>query len=311
MLTYIGFHLRYTFPVIGLLAVLTRPFINRKEIFKIVFISIMALTYTTPWDNYMIYNKAWTFPPERVIAYIGYVPIEEYMFFVIQTVLSSLWALLCVRWSTPCLNFNYNQKSYLLIRWVPIIFLSIVTVVGYVIAVPGKDTFYLGCVFWWVCPVIMFLWYGTGNYFVKKIMPSSFAIIVSTLYLSWIDKIALKAKVWQINETTSLQISMVEDLPFEEAFFFLVSNFLVILAVLTFDKSCGMIETYTLEFPLRFSLSWKFIRQVILAFATSEYKMPSIVTKDINRCIEILSSASKSITTATYLLPDGKIPKYM
>lgn len=309
MLTYLGFHLRYTLPLIGLQLVLTRPFINRQEIFKIVFISVMALTYTTPWDNYMIYSGAWTFPSERVIAFVGYVPIEEYMFFIIQTVLSSLWTLLILRWSMPCLNFNYDQKNYQLIRWVPILFLSIVVVVGYRITIPGKETFYLGCIFWWVSPVIMFLWYGAGNFFIKKIISSSIAITVSTLYLSWIDKIALQANVWQVNEKTCLQIPMVEGLPFEEAFFFFISNTLVVLAVLAFDKSCGMLETYTLEFPQRPSLSWKFIRQLFWVFATPEYEMPSIVTQDIKQCIGVLSSASKSFTAASLLLPAGKIPK--
>ncbi|KAL4119362.1 hypothetical protein QTP88_012178 [Uroleucon formosanum] len=99
----------------------------------------------------------WKYSPDRDLAVIGYAPIEEYMFFIIQTVLTSLWALLCVRWSTPCLNFNYEKRSYQLIRWVPITFFTMVMIVGYKLAIPGQGTFYIGCILFWVFPAIIFL----------------------------------------------------------------------------------------------------------------------------------------------------------
>ncbi|XP_027845625.2 uncharacterized protein LOC114125977 [Aphis gossypii] len=305
MTTYIDIHLFYILPVIGVLSLITRPFLNRSEVFKISFISIIAFVYTTPWDNYIIYNKGWSYPSEKVLGVFGYVPIEEYMFFITQTVLTSLWALLCVRWSTPCLNFNYDKHSYQLIRWIPIAFLAIATVVGYIITIPGQPTFYLGCILWWVSPVVMFLWYGAGNFFVKKIIPCSFAVLVPTLYLCWVDQFALKENIWHINEKTMLNIFVAEDLPFEEAFFFFISNVIIVLAGTCYDKSRGIIETYTLEFPQRFSISWTYIRQMFWAFATSEYNLPQIVTGDIKESIEIIKVASKSFTTASFLFQAG------
>jgi len=150
------------------------------------------------------------------------------------------------------------------------------------------------------------MWYGAGNFFVKKIIPSSFAIVVPTLYLCWVDQVALKHKVWHINEKTSLNIFLIEDLPLEEAFFFFVSNFIVVLAGTCYDKACGIIETYTLEYPLRFSISWKFICQLFWAFVTSEYNMPQIVTGDIKKSIKILMDASKSFTAASFFFQAGK-----
>jgi len=306
MLTYIDFHLKYTLTVIGVLSLIARPFINHSEVFKIAVISAIAFVYTTPWDNYVIYSDAWKYPPDRVLAIIGYVPIEEYMFFIIQTVLTSLWALLCVRWSTPCLNFNYDKRSYQLIRWVPITILTIVTIVGYKLVIPGQRTFYLGCILCWVSPVIIFLWYEAGNFFVKKIIPSTFAIVVPSLYLCWIDQLALKENVWHINEETSLNIFIVDDLPIEEAFFFFVVNTIIVLAGTCFDKASGVTETYTSEYPLRFSISWKYVCQLFSAFAASEYNMPQIVTKDIKESIKIITVASKSFTTASFLFSAGK-----
>lgn len=306
MLTYIDVHLKYTLPVIGVLSLITRPFINRPEIFKIVFIVVIALVYTTPWDNYIIYNDCWTYQPERVLAVIGFVPVEEYMFFVVQTVMTSLWALLCVRWSTPCLNFNYDKQSYQLIRWVPITFFTVFTILGYRMVIPGQETFYLGCILCWVFPVIIFLWYGAGNFFVKKIIPSSVAIVVPTLYLCWVDQLALKENIWHINENTSLNIFVIDDLPLEEALFFFVVNFIIVLAGTAVDKASGVIETYTLEYPQRFSINWKCIRQLFWAFARSEYHMSPTVTEDIKESINVLTEASKSFTTASFLFKAGK-----
>uniref|UniRef100_A0A2H8TP90 Bifunctional lycopene cyclase/phytoene synthase n=1 Tax=Melanaphis sacchari TaxID=742174 RepID=A0A2H8TP90_9HEMI len=306
MLTYIDVHLFYTLPVIGVLSLIAQPFLNRSEVFKITLLSTIAFVYTTPWDNYVIHNQGWSYPPEKILGFIGYIPIEEYMFFILQTVLTSLWALLCVRWSTPCLNFNYDKYSYQLIRWIPIAFLAIATIVGYIITIPGQATFYLGCILWWVSPVVIFMWYGAGNFFVKKIIPCSFAIVVPTLYLCWVDRMALKENIWHIGENTMLNIFVIEDLPLEEALFFFISNVIIVLGGTSFDKARGIIETYTLEYQQRFSFSWTYFRQLFWAFMASEYNMPQIVTKDIKKSIEIIKAASKSFTIASFLFQSGK-----
>lgn len=310
MLTYIDVHLIYTLPVIGLLILIVWPFINRSEVLKIITISTVAVIYTTPWDSYVIYNGAWTYPPERVLAVIGIVPIEEYMFFVIQSVMTTLWTLLCVRWTIPCFSFNYNKSSYNLIRWIPILLLSIITVMGYKLAIPGQNTFYMGCILCWACPVLIFMWYGAGNFFVKKIVPSLIAIIVPTVYLWRVDQIALKNNIWHISESASLNIFFIDDLPVEEAFFFFVTNLFIVLAVHCCDKARGMMDTYSFQFPLKFGITWNFIYQMFSAFTTSECSMPSIVTEDIRTCADVLNIASKSFSTAGMFFQAGKAIHY-
>ncbi|XP_025196896.1 bifunctional lycopene cyclase/phytoene synthase-like [Melanaphis sacchari] len=305
MLTYIDVHLIYTLPVIAVLALITWPFISRLELFKIAFVCTMAFVYTTPWDNYIIFHNAWMYKPKNILAVIGYVPVEEYMFFVIQTVMTSLWALVCTRWSPACFYFNFNKTSYTLIRWIPILVLAFTAIQGYNIAVPGKDTFYLGCILWWSCPVIMFLWYGAGNYFVKKSTSTAIAVIVPTLYLCWVDRIALKDDVWHINEKTSLNIFVVDDLPFEECLFFLITNVIIVLGSMAFDKSYGLADTYTFEFLLNYDTSWKYNIQQMRAFLTAECDMSPSPVNDIRRCLNVLKTASKSFNVASLVFPAG------
>src|SRR5512139_1668320 len=58
----------------------------------------LALIYTTPWDNYLVATGVWWYDPALVTGLrLGYVPIEEYTFFVVQTLLTGFWALALMR----------------------------------------------------------------------------------------------------------------------------------------------------------------------------------------------------------------------
>ncbi|XP_026807314.1 bifunctional lycopene cyclase/phytoene synthase-like [Rhopalosiphum maidis] len=300
MLTYMDIHLKYTLSVIGVLALITRPFLCRMETTKIAFISTVALLYTTLCYNYTILNGARTYSPEKVSGVIGNIPVDEYISVVLQVVLVSLWAYLCVRWKHQCLNFNHDKQSYQTIRWMPILLLNVTTAIGYGLAVPGQQTFYLGSIMCWASPVIMVMWYGAGNYFVKNLIPSSFAIAIPTLYLLLVNRIALKEDVWHLNKTTSLNVSVANGLPLEEALFTFITTAMIVLAGNCYDKAYSMIITFSLIYPHQFSFSRSFIGQMFKAFATSEYTMPSIVTDDLKYCIKLLDS-SHSFGTSNYL----------
>lgn len=304
MLSYTGIHLTYVLPAIGVLIIITRPFLDRFEITKIAFISIVALFYTAPCYNYNIVNEARTYTPERLLGVLGNVPVEEYVSVVLQIVLTTLWAMLCVRWKFPFFNFNHDKQSYQKIRWIPILLLSVVTAIGYEMAVPGQKTFYFGSILCWASPVIIVMWYGAGNYFVKNLMPSSIAIVVPTLYLLWVNRIALKEDVWHLNKTTSLNMFVVDGLPLEEALFVSITTVMVVMAGACYDKAYSTIVSFTLIYPHQFSLNKKFICQMFRAFATSEYSLPSNVTEDLIINVKSLDNAN-TMFTSCYLYHYG------
>lgn len=60
---------------------------------------VIAFTYTTPWDNYLVATGVWWYDPDLVTGIIwGWVPIEEYTFFVVQPILGGLWLLVLFRY---------------------------------------------------------------------------------------------------------------------------------------------------------------------------------------------------------------------
>jgi lycopene cyclase domain-containing protein len=101
-MTYFGFLLRFVFvPILILLAVTIwderrgkdTPAFQKKLVWRIIFVHVaLALVYTTPWDNYLVASGVWSYNPKLVSGIVfGWVPLEEYTFFIVETVLSGLW----------------------------------------------------------------------------------------------------------------------------------------------------------------------------------------------------------------------------
>ena len=68
-------------PIIVLIVTL-RAQIRRSHRIACGLVCLLALVYTTPWDNYAAYKKLWTFAPDFVgTVWIGYLPLEEYLFY--------------------------------------------------------------------------------------------------------------------------------------------------------------------------------------------------------------------------------------
>ena len=116
-MSYSVFHCFFTLPMVAILALCVRrrvksqrpedasriPQLERvvleaqqlrgRMLHASLVLALLALTYTTPWDNYLVYKGIWSYPAGRVMATVGWVPVEEYSFFVIQTALTCLWFL--------------------------------------------------------------------------------------------------------------------------------------------------------------------------------------------------------------------------
>lgn len=54
---------------------------------------VVVYAATSPWDNLAVKWGLWGFDPELIWGIkVGYLPLEEYLFFGLQTVLVGLWA---------------------------------------------------------------------------------------------------------------------------------------------------------------------------------------------------------------------------
>lgn len=174
------------------------------------------------------------------------VPIEEVFFFVIQSIFTSQLYVLLGLFETPTQHLNYSTQTWTkkLLRWGPLPVLAAICLTGWRIAVPETHTFYLGCISWWITPIMAFLWTIAGDHFLSRARTAILTIAIPTVYLCLVDTIALRAGTWHITERTSTGIFVWKDLPLEEAVFFLVTNTLLTCGMSAFERSFAVIDVF-------------------------------------------------------------------
>jgi putative membrane protein len=86
-MTYLRFHLIFNLPLLILLAALTGPVPwTAGEVDALGLVLLAVMIFTAPWDNFAAKWGIWGFPREKYSLRIGYLPIEEYAFFLLQSV---------------------------------------------------------------------------------------------------------------------------------------------------------------------------------------------------------------------------------
>ena len=88
------------FLLVPLVAVLAagRRRLDRRLAFILGAVSLVAILYTGPWDNAIIANGVWSYGRTQVVGILlGHVPLEEYVFYVLQTCLVGCVAALLLR----------------------------------------------------------------------------------------------------------------------------------------------------------------------------------------------------------------------
>ena len=195
-----------------------------------IILTIIALIYTTPWDNFLVANKIWYYDTNKVIGIlIGYVPIEEYTFFVLQTLLVSAFIFTFIR--TLYLN-STDEKERREIRVISTVLLFLVWITAIFTYISQINALiYMNLILIWALPPIMLqLMYGADILWERK-LPLVLFILISTTYLSTIDALAISANIWTISLNTSTGLLIGGILPIEELVFFLVTNVLIIFGI--------------------------------------------------------------------------------
>eukprot|EP00127_Corallochytrium_limacisporum_P003121 Clim_evm50s146 gene=Clim_evmTU50s146 len=239
-LSYAAFHCLFMFPAIIALQFL-RPRQSHLEVQSIASICTIAFIWTVPWDNYLVYRKVWGYGESRVFATIGYVPVEEYAFFLLQPVLTGIWLLFLLGHKTsrewPSWNFGFLGWAS---RAIGVIFCTAVGAWGYVQWQEGNEGMYMGLILAWAMGPVAVQWAYGAPYLLCYWDTILAAVAVPTLYLWAADSIAIKDGIWWISKeyTFGIDIPTSPDLdlslPIEEAMFFFVTNVLCVFGITLF-----------------------------------------------------------------------------
>jgi lycopene cyclase domain-containing protein len=243
-MTYFGFLLRFVGTPLLILAILTYWDHKRGKRmpeqlngmpgwFIIAAHIVAAVVWTTPWDNYLVATGVWYYDPNLVTGItLGWVPIEEYTFFVVQTLLTGLWVLWLARNMKPA-PAPLPRRPKLNIA--AAIVVGVIVIASWILFfsdwAPGT---YLGLAAGWLLiPVIPQMLMGADALWHNRRLVL-LGLLPPWLYLSVMDSLAITAGTWTIDPDQSLPILLFGVLPIEEFIFFGLTNMLIVFGMVLF-----------------------------------------------------------------------------
>jgi len=230
-MSYLTFHLIFLIPpIVGLLFTLRTPRDTDGGLrvgLTLPVICFIALVYTTPWDNYLVARQIWWYGPERVIGTIGYVPIEEYLFFVLQPLLTGLVLYHYLGRYGPT-----RRPSSMWAAWGGTSFFLGLTLLGLTFLLDDQaKTLYFALILVWAPPILAGMWLYDGKTLWALRIPLVTSSFLPTAYLWVADTVAIRSKIWTISPEYTVGMAP-WGLPLEEASFFFFTNLLVVQGIL-------------------------------------------------------------------------------
>ena len=239
-MSYACFLLCFIAPPTVALALLLRRRPPRAPAYAsgIPILALIAFVYTTPWDQYLVARGIWTYPGDRVVATLGGVPVEEYVFFVAQTLLVGLWTWwLRGRMPLRTVRSKGGAKARTAIfaacaaAWAGCWHL-----LGHP---PGT---YAALILLWALPPLCLQWIFAPGVLAANARFVAIAVATAGGYLSAADAYALADGIWSITETTSLGWKL-GNVPAEEILFFTITSLLVVQGLVLWEWVRGRENT--------------------------------------------------------------------
>ncbi len=232
-MTYLHFHAVFIVPVLAVLAFVRwkgAPTRLPRPTWSAAILCLLALGYTAPWDNYLVARGVWTYREERILAAwkLGYVPLEEYIFFVLQTILTALiFFHFASRAPAEASRITAPAGGAFRPGTIGALSMLLLTVAGGAAIFSGGRWLYFGLISAWAGPVLALHWAigGRSLWAARRLITR--AVSFATVYLWIVDAIAIDWEIWAISPHYSLGVTIL-GLPLEEAWFFLLTNLLVV-----------------------------------------------------------------------------------
>ena len=229
-MTYLRFHLIFNLPLLILLAALTGtvPW-TADEGLALGIVLLAVMIFTAPWDNLAAKWGIWGFPREKYSVRLGYLPVEEYAFFLLQ----SANVMLAVRalfhffsyWQTG--QITGIGKGTLICLAATIVPWAFVTLqLRWLRRKAGPRVNYAVHLAWFL-PVIFSQWILApwlfwGHAGLLALVTAAFGI-----YYTLADLAAVRAGTWFFDEKQITGVKLGGILPWEEIAFFFLTSLLV------------------------------------------------------------------------------------
>jgi lycopene cyclase domain-containing protein len=236
--TYWAFHALFNLPLLlAAFALGGGFFFQAGSLAAAGLVLAIVMAFTTPWDNHAVAKGIWGFPRERFTLKCWHLPVEEYAFFVIESLqvmalvsgLARLFPDLASSdppqaWVDParglllsgffipwaCLGWRHGKR------------------------VSGTRWHYAWHLLYWFVPVLFLQWVVGGHILWPRLgLVLAAAGLVGT-WLSFADWIAVKQGIWFFDENQISGWKCFRVLPWEEVAFFYLTAWLVAQSYLLF-----------------------------------------------------------------------------
>lgn len=223
--TYLAVHLIFILPPMFLVATLAyardRATWGRVPFVGVVVILLLAVVYTTPWDNLLIERGVWWYADGVTAATLGAVPLGEFLFFLLQPILVALWLYNLDIPTHGSLRLSRRTRLAGLAAGIA------VGALGAGLLVAGPSTVYLGAILAWGGPILAIQWAFGWPHLIRARRAVALGIGVPTAYLWFVDWYAISNGLWTISPTYTVGIAPF-GLPIEEMIFFLMTNVFIV-----------------------------------------------------------------------------------
>jgi lycopene beta-cyclase len=228
--TYFRFHWIFNIPLLILLAALGWGDAWTPGAMQAAgWVVLAAFVFTTPWDNIAARRGIWGFPPEKYTLRIGWLPVEEYLFFILQTlnVILGVHAL-----------FRFQPDWHRWIETIPNLWTGICAALSLPVWIviglqlrgwrrrQGPRVNYLLHLAWFL-PVIYAQWLLGPWLFAAHAGLLALVTFAFGLYYTAADYLAVRAGLWFFDPAQITGWKAAGLLPWEEIAFFCLTSLLV------------------------------------------------------------------------------------
>ncbi|MEM1156700.1 MAG: lycopene cyclase domain-containing protein [Verrucomicrobiota bacterium] len=232
-MSYFRFHLVFTLPLLGVLLLAgAADWKDPCVLGTALFVLVPVMLFTTPWDNYAAKCGIWGFSEGQYSRKIGYLPVEEYLFFIIQSLQAMALTVLVLQLGDfQSLGFLSDEARVgrLISGGIGlVIFLAL----GLVFSGKWRHQdegkwHYTWHLFFWFLPVVALQWWIAPDVLIPR-WPVLIAVtFLLGSYLSWADWMAIQRNIWFFDHKQTTGVNIGGKMPWEEAAFFYLTSLLV------------------------------------------------------------------------------------
>ncbi|QKY16634.1 lycopene cyclase domain-containing protein [Halorubrum sp. CBA1229] len=231
-LTYLQFHLVFSLPVVAALWYLAPRYgavRRRRATVGIAILVAIAYVYTTPWISYMIRRGAWSYADGAVLVRALSIPLGEYLFFAIQTVVTG-FALHLIGFDPTFREGDFDRAP----RVAGVVAGVAMVVGGLWLVTLDPSYLYLGGLIAWVGPVFALQWAVGGGYLIRTPRMWLAATLIPAAYFWVADRIAIAMGTWRLSPELTSGIAVL-GLPIEEMLFFASAGVMTVNGLVLFE----------------------------------------------------------------------------